>query len=78
MAIRARFASKGFSTRAQAASPPIFLDVVSESGNTFEQKLHFARGIDTIKPRNISRPFCRRNSLVSVAHFMLNVVAANE
>ncbi|KAF7714337.1 N-alkane-inducible cytochrome P450 [Penicillium ucsense] len=30
-----------------------FLNVVSESGNTFEQKLLFARGIDTIDPRNI-------------------------
>ncbi|OJJ42352.1 hypothetical protein ASPZODRAFT_2122377 [Penicilliopsis zonata CBS 506.65] len=30
-----------------------FLDVVAESGHTFEQKLLFARGIDTIEPRNI-------------------------
>jgi hypothetical protein len=30
-----------------------FLDVVAESGNTFEQNLLFARGIDTIEPRNI-------------------------
>jgi hypothetical protein len=30
-----------------------FLDVVAESGNTFEQKLLFARGIDTIEPKNI-------------------------
>ncbi|KAJ5683338.1 hypothetical protein N7462_006503 [Penicillium macrosclerotiorum] len=30
-----------------------FLDVVAESGNTFEQNLLFARGIDTIDPRNI-------------------------
>lgn len=30
-----------------------FLDVVAESGTTFEQNLLFARGIDTIDPRNI-------------------------
>ncbi|PLB34797.1 cytochrome P450 [Aspergillus candidus] len=30
-----------------------FLDVISQSGNTFEQKLLFSRGIDTIEPRNI-------------------------
>ncbi|KAJ5997597.1 n-alkane-inducible cytochrome P450 [Penicillium canescens] len=30
-----------------------FLDVVAESGTTFEQKLLFARGIDTIEPQNI-------------------------
>ena len=30
-----------------------FLDVVAQSGNTFEQKLLFSRGVDTIEPRNI-------------------------
>ncbi|KAL4797415.1 n-alkane-inducible cytochrome P450 [Aspergillus venezuelensis] len=30
-----------------------FLDVIAESGITFEQNLLFARGIDTIEPRNI-------------------------
>ena len=30
-----------------------FLHVVKESGNTFEQNLLFARGIDTIDPKNI-------------------------
>ncbi|KAL4929239.1 cytochrome P450 [Aspergillus undulatus] len=30
-----------------------FLDVVAESGTTFEQNLLFARGIDTVEPRNI-------------------------
>ncbi|KAL3475350.1 n-alkane-inducible cytochrome P450 [Aspergillus californicus] len=30
-----------------------FLDVIDESGNTFEQNLLFARGIDTIEPVNI-------------------------
>jgi hypothetical protein len=29
------------------------LDVFSESGDTFEQQFLFARGIDTIEPRNI-------------------------
>lgn len=30
-----------------------FLEVVAESGNSFEQNLLFARGIDTIDPENI-------------------------
>jgi hypothetical protein len=30
-----------------------FLEVVAQSGTAFEQSLLFARGIDTIEPRNI-------------------------
>ena len=30
-----------------------FLEVVQDSGNTFEQNLLFARGVDTIEPENI-------------------------
>lgn len=30
-----------------------FLEVMDENGHTFEQKLLFARGIDTIDPENI-------------------------
>jgi len=30
-----------------------FLDVVEESGNTFEQNLLGSRAIDTIEPRNV-------------------------
>jgi hypothetical protein len=31
----------------------LFLDVVAESGITFEQQLLFSLGVDTIEPRNI-------------------------
>lgn len=45
--------NKAFRYEKQQQILQFFLRVVQESGETFEQNLLFARGVDTIEPENI-------------------------
>lgn len=53
IAIRTRHATQSILLRAQKEHFTVFLEVMAENGNTFEQNLLFAPSIDTIDPENI-------------------------